>query len=80
MTAPHLLPPVSAPSLLTTEQAARRLGLAKRTLENKRVSGIEPIPFVKIGRRVLYDPADLDAYVAARRFLNTSEVEQGAAA
>jgi excisionase family DNA binding protein len=66
--------------LLDTAQAAERLGLAKRTLENKRVSGIEPIPFVKLGRKVLYDPADLDAYVAARRFRSTSEAEHRTAA
>ncbi len=67
-------------ALLTTVQAARRLGLAVRTLENKRVSGIEPIPFVKLGRKVLYDPRDLEAWVNARRFRSTSEADQRAAA
>jgi len=67
-------------ALLNTEQAARRLGLAKRTLENKRVSGIEPIPFVKLGRKVLYDPRDLEQWLNARRFRSTSEAAHAAAA
>ena len=67
-------------ALMDTVQAARRLGLAVRTLCNKRVSGIEPIPYVKLGRKVLYDPRDLEAWVNARRFRSTSEADQRAAA
>ena len=67
-------------ALLTTAQAARRLGLAVRTLENKRVSGIDPIPFVKLGRKVLYDPRDLEQWLNARRFLSTSEADHRVAA
>ena len=36
-------------TLLTTEQAAKRLGLSPRTLERYRVSGEGP-EFLKIGR------------------------------
>ena len=66
--------------LLDTRQAARRLGLAKRTLENKRVNGIEPIPFLKLGRKVLYDPRDLELWLSKRRFHSTSEADQRVAA
>ncbi len=47
--------------LLTTKQAADILGLKPNTLEIWRIHRRGP-NFKKIGRRVLYDPADLELF------------------
>ncbi len=62
----------SSNTLLTENEAARRLRLSPRTLQGFRVRGGGP-SFVKLGRRVLYRAADLDAYVEAQRWRSTSE-------
>lgn len=56
---------------LDTPQAAEYLGLGKSTLDKLRVAGGGPA-FIKIGKRVVYDPADLDAWFAAHK-RSTSE-------
>lgn len=52
------------PALLTTEQAAQYLGLAKSTLQNQRSAGVG-VPFRRIGRAVRYVRAELDEWIAA---------------
>jgi excisionase family DNA binding protein len=54
-------------SLLTVEEAAQRLGVSKYTLRGW-VSQ-RRIPYVKIGRRTLFSPTDLD------NLIKTSTVE-----
>jgi excisionase family DNA binding protein len=61
------------PKYLHTESAASYLGLSKSTLEKSRISGNGP-PFRKLGRRVLYAIADLDAWADNCRRNSTSEV------
>jgi len=63
---------------LNTPQAARYLGLAPSTLEKDRVTGLLGIPHFKLGWRVVYDIEDLDAWLARRRRLHTSD-DQGSA-
>lgn len=61
--------------LLDTKEAAPFVGVAPGTLENWRVRGTGP-KFIKTpGRRgkVLYDPADIEAWKDANRFQSTSE-------
>ena len=62
--------------LLDTKEAAPFIGVTPGTLENWRVQGIGP-KFIKTtsGRRgkVLYDPADIEAWKEANRFQSTSE-------
>jgi hypothetical protein len=58
--------------LLTTEQAAARLGLAVGTLAKMRVSGDGPL-FHKVGRLVMYSEADLAEWIKARRRRSTSD-------
>lgn len=48
--------------LLDTAQAAERCNLARATLAKLRVHG-GGAPFVKLGAKVLYDAADLDAWI-----------------
>jgi len=62
--------------LLTTVEAAAYLRLSPRTLERFRVEGTGP-KFLKAGggkrARVLYDPAELQAWLAGFAFKSTSE-------
>ncbi len=59
--------------LLSTPDAARLLGLSPRTLEALRVRGGGP-EFIKLGRRVLYEPPSLKRWVEANRRHSTSDV------
>jgi predicted DNA-binding transcriptional regulator AlpA len=54
-------------SLLDTREAAPRARLSKSTLERLRQQGEGPPYFVVSRNRVLYDSADLDAWVRSRR-------------
>jgi excisionase family DNA binding protein len=49
---------------LTTEQAAEHLGVSKATLETWRCTGRYDLPFVRVGRAIRYNRADLDAFLA----------------
>ena len=54
--------------LLNIEDAARYLGIASKTLRNRlgpRAEHPFPVKPKRIGRRVLFDIKDLDAYVDA---------------
>ena len=56
-------------------EAARYLRLSPRTLERHRVAGTGP-RFTKLGRRVVYALAELDAWAVARTYTSTSEVDE----
>ncbi|MBF0327333.1 MAG: helix-turn-helix domain-containing protein [Alphaproteobacteria bacterium] len=58
---------------LSVRAAAAFLGVSKSYLDHARVSGQPAIPFAKLGRRVVYDRADLEAFVDARKHISTSE-------
>lgn len=51
--------------LLCRKDAARYLGVAPQTLAQWACSRSVSLPFVKIGRKVMYRRADLDAFIAA---------------
>lgn len=55
-----------------TEGASRHLGLAPSTLEKMRVYGDGPA-YVKMGRAVRYRVSDLEAYLADRVVISTSQ-------
>ena len=59
--------------MLRTREAAEYTGLAKSTLEKLRVHG-GGCPYIRIGRVVVYDPADLDAWLASHRRVSTSDI------
>ena len=63
---------------LPTSAAAKYLGLGKSTLDKLRVTGGGP-PFIKFGKRVVYDPDDLDAWSARHKRTSTSESAASAA-
>jgi excisionase family DNA binding protein len=54
-------------NLLSVDEAAARLGVSKYTLRGWLFQ--RRLPHVKLGRRVLVDPNDLD------RFIETSRIE-----
>jgi excisionase family DNA binding protein len=51
--------------LLTVEEAAERLGTSVRFL--RRLIAERRIAFVRVGRHVRVDPADLEAFIASGR-------------
>lgn len=57
---------------LNTSQAADYLGMSPTTLNRMRVTGEGP-PYSKVGRRVIYDISELDAWVARRKRHFTGE-------
>src|SRR5215213_6857170 len=64
--------------LLTPDETARRLRLAKQTLARWRCEGRGPA-FIRlggIGGRVAYRAADIDAWLASRRAYSTAEADR----
>jgi len=55
----------SSENLLSKVQAAQRLGICARSLDYRIADG--SLPYVRIGRLYRFIPADLDAFIAARR-------------
>jgi hypothetical protein len=65
--------PEAIPSkILTAKEAADFLRLSPDTLAKKRVEGAGPA-FVKIFGRVMYEQAELDAFIAKGRRQSTSD-------
>jgi predicted DNA-binding transcriptional regulator AlpA len=58
--------------LLDTRTVASMIGLAPHTLVLLRVSGGGP-RYVKLGRRVLYDRADIASWIEQKKRAHTSE-------
>lgn len=59
--------------LLTGLEAAKFLGISEQTLRIHRIKG-GGVRFVKVGRLVRYRKRDLEAYLDARTFENTSQI------
>ena len=62
--------------VLSTPDAATYCGSSASTLEKLRVYGGGPA-YLKLGRRVGYDVADLDAWLASCRRRSTSQKPAG---
>jgi hypothetical protein len=52
--------------LLTPVEVAALLGTTPATLANLRCTGRYDLKFCKVGRKVMYAPADVEAYLARR--------------
>ncbi|WP_423391960.1 helix-turn-helix domain-containing protein [Burkholderia sp. LMG 21824] len=66
-------------SLISRPAAAAYLGVQPQTLAAWACTQRYPLPFVKIGRRVMYRLADLEAFVLAnRRDFGAMEVRHAA--
>lgn len=57
---------------LRTAGASDYTGLAESTLEKLRVSGGGPL-YIRVGRVVVYDPDDLDAWLETHKRRSTSD-------
>jgi len=57
---------------LTRSEAAEHLGVNPQTLANWAHTGRVKIPFHKVGRKVIYFKADLDAYLDSTRRTQTA--------
>lgn len=60
-----------------TPEAASLLGLSTSTLEQDRVTGRLKIPFLKIGRAVVYDTDELERWLHGHRKHHTSQYVGG---
>ncbi len=59
-------------AVLSPREAARYIGVAQATLAKMRCWGGSP-PYYKLGRKVAYERAALDAWLNERRVKNTSD-------
>lgn len=59
-----------------TKGQAARIGLSPKTLENWRSNGRGP-PYYKVGGRIVYDDAEVDAWFASKRRTSTSDPGSG---
>ena len=60
------------PLFLNAAQVAERLGISVGTLAKMRLSGAEPL-YAMLGRRVVYRPEDVEAWITTNTFRSTSE-------
>jgi excisionase family DNA binding protein len=60
-----MTPSRETPALLTVEQAAERLGTSVRFV--RRLRAERRLPFVKLGKHLRIDSADLEAFIDAHR-------------
>lgn len=69
-----IIPPSSVPStpLLCPKAAARHLGVSHLTLADWRYRGVGP-RFVKCGRIVRYELAEIEAFKDDHRYTSTTE-------
>ena len=62
------------PKVVSTKVAARYVGLSESTLAKLRLNGNGPT-YYKLGRRVVYRPADLDQWLQSRTARDTSDAD-----
>tara|TARA_R110000868_G_scaffold41074_2_gene140769 strand:- start:3430 stop:3687 length:258 start_codon:yes stop_codon:yes gene_type:complete len=60
---------------LTPEQAAQVLGLSVKTLATWRSTGRHALPYIRVGARIRYRRAALDAWLADRQRTSTAARE-----
>ena len=56
---------IELPSLLSRDEAASTLGVRPQTLACWASTGRYDLPFVKIGRRVMYRLSDIESFIEA---------------
>jgi excisionase family DNA binding protein len=59
-------------NFLTPEQAAQVLGLSVKTLATWRSTGRHAVPYIRVGARIRYRRAALDAWLADRQRTSTA--------
>lgn len=71
-----ILPAISDRRMLRTDDAAKLIGLSPSTLAKFRLTGGGP-RYIKLGRSVVYDPADVEAWLSMHRRSSTSVPSEG---
>ena len=71
--------PTNSARLYDENETAQRLNWSVKTLRRRRWAGLPP-PFIKLGRSVRYDPAEVEAFIEAGRRTSTSDSGGGNAA
>jgi predicted DNA-binding transcriptional regulator AlpA len=66
--------PKDPPKVVITGEAARLVGLSASTLAKLRLNGNGPA-YCKLGRRVVYRPADLEQWLQSRTTRDTSDAD-----
>ncbi len=66
------LHPLPAPPRVTVDGAATLTGLSISTLNKLRLTGTGPT-YLKLGRKVVYEVAAVEAWLASKRRHSTSE-------
>lgn len=56
---------------LSVNETAREMGISASWLNKSRLIGNGP-PFMKLGRRVLYNVSDVEKWLSSRKFNSTS--------
>ena len=64
-------------SLVTPGEAANQITAPEATLQNWRTTGAQNLPFIKIGRRVMYRQDDIDKWLKQHTFKHTGEYQAG---
>lgn len=64
-------------NLVNEQKAAEILNVSIHKLQKDRRIG-SPIPYIKCGRSVKYDVADIESYIEQQKFRSTSEYKGGA--
>lgn len=67
-----MLEPAIPIVLVSVDEAARILGVSTSWLNNQRVRG-GGCPYLKLGRRVMYDPREIECWFKKQRRTSTSE-------
>jgi predicted DNA-binding transcriptional regulator AlpA len=68
------IPMSELPKVVTAKVAARLVGLSESTLAKLRLNGNGPI-YCKLGRRVVYRPADLEQWLQSRTARDTLDAD-----
>jgi len=62
------------PTVVASRDAARMVGLSESTLAKLRLNGNGPV-YCKLGRRVVYRPADLEEWLQSRTARDTYDAD-----
>lgn len=60
-------------NLLSAKSLAERIGVTEGCLAKWRLDGKSGLKFIKVQRRIMYDPRDVAEWLNARRVSSTSE-------
>lgn len=71
-------PPAPPQLLVGVDEAARLLGISRKTLWNHTAPRGDRIPAVKLGRVVRYSPAELEQWIAQRLEESKTKSKEGA--